>query len=89
VNYSYDAAHRLHAMTRRQRQHHKVDLQYGWLAGERHLPNGRQHPVSSYDPKGNVLKRIDGRGIVTDYTYNDPESFLTSVAYVNNASTRT
>ena len=43
-----------------------------------------QYP--SYDPMGNVLKRIDGRGIETDYTYNDPESKLTNVAYVNSAS---
>ena len=35
---------------------------------------------------GNVLKRIDGRGIETDYTYNDPESMLTNVAYVNSAN---
>ena len=35
----------------------------------------------NYDANGNILKRIDGRGIETDLTYNDPESKVTSVHY--------
>ncbi|MCX6379675.1 MAG: hypothetical protein NT023_09405, partial [Armatimonadetes bacterium] len=31
------------------------------------------------------MKRVDGRGIETNYAYDDPESLLTSVKYVNNA----
>jgi RHS repeat-associated protein len=34
-----------------------------------------------YDRNGNVLQRIDGRGIETDYVYNDPASRLTDVQY--------
>ncbi len=38
-----------------------------------------QYP--SYDALGNPLQRIDGRGIVTNFTYNDPENRLTDVQY--------
>jgi RHS repeat-associated protein len=36
---------------------------------------------ASYDPAGDVLTRVDGRGVVTTYTYNDPENNLTNVSY--------
>jgi RHS repeat-associated protein len=35
----------------------------------------------SYDAIGDVLQRIDGRAIVTNYVYNDPENLLTDVQY--------
>jgi len=35
----------------------------------------------SYDLDGNILSRVDGRGVVTTYLYNDPESLLTNVSY--------
>lgn len=35
----------------------------------------------SQDSNGNVLQSIDGRGIVTNYVYNDPESSLTDIQY--------
>jgi RHS repeat-associated protein len=38
-----------------------------------------QYP--SYDALGDVLKRVDGNGIVTNYSYTDPSNFLTSIGY--------
>ncbi len=35
----------------------------------------------SYDNAGHVLTRVDGRNVTTTYTYNDPESRLTKIAY--------
>ena len=37
----------------------------------------------SHDADGHVLARVDGRGVVTSYTYNDPESRLTNIHYSN------
>ncbi len=47
------------------------------------LANGQYDTIQdvSYDDNGNLLKSIDGRGIETDYTYNDPENQLTDVTY--------
>ncbi len=37
----------------------------------------------AYDVNGNMLRRIDGNGVETDYTHNaDPESLLTNIHYV-------
>ena len=36
---------------------------------------------TAYDAFGDVLQRIDGRGVVTNYTYADPENNLTNVSY--------
>lgn len=36
---------------------------------------------TSYDNDGNVLQRIDGNGVTTNYVYNDPESLLTAIQY--------
>ena len=37
--------------------------------------------VKGYDALGNILTRTDGRGIVTNYVYNDAESLLTEIQY--------
>jgi len=37
----------------------------------------------AYDPDGNLLRRIDGNGVETNYTHNaDPQSLLTNIHYV-------
>jgi len=41
----------------------------------------------SYDSAGRLEQRIDGRGITTNYTYNDPEGLLTDIQYVQNGMT--
>src|SRR5262249_50821143 len=35
----------------------------------------------SYDNIGNLTQRIDGRGVETDYSYNDAESLLKTISY--------
>jgi RHS repeat-associated protein len=37
--------------------------------------------ASSYDHAGDLLTKVDGRGVVTTYTYADPENHLTNVSY--------
>jgi len=52
----------------------------GYLASMAY-PSGDSVQFPQYDADGNVLKRIDGHGVETDYIYNDPENALTDVQY--------
>jgi RHS repeat-associated protein len=79
--YSYDAAYRLVGLT--DANGHTITYSYnsaGYLAQVTY-PNGDsvQYPV--YDADGSPLERIDGRGLVTTYQTNDPESQLTDIQY--------
>ena len=47
-------------------------------------PDSVRYPA--YDKKGNILKRLDGNGVETDYVYNDPESKLTDIQYPASSS---
>jgi YD repeat-containing protein len=86
VAYTYDGAYRLQTLA--DGNGNATQYAYntaGWLASVTYpMGDGVQYP--SYDADGHPLKRIDGRGIETDYTYTDPESLLTNVTYVNNAN---
>ena len=44
-------------------------------------PGGDTIQFTSYDALGNILQRIDGRGVVTNFTYNDVENRLTDIQY--------
>ncbi len=52
----------------------------GYLASYTY-PMGQTYQFTSYDDDGNLLQRIDGRGVVTNYVYNDPESQITDIQY--------
>ena len=41
---------------------------------------------NTYDLNGNVLTRVDGNGVTTTYTYDDPESLLTLIHYSTNST---
>lgn len=45
------------------------------------MPGGETTQFPSYDNDGNLLQRIDGNGVVTNYLYADPESLLTDIQY--------
>lgn len=45
------------------------------------MPGGETSQFPSYDDDGNLLQRIDGNGVVTNYLYNDAESQLTDIQY--------
>ncbi len=86
VTYTYDGAYRLSSLA--DGNGHATQYVYnpaGYLASVTY-PMGDSVQYPQYDANGNPLVRIDGRGIETDYTYNDPESKLTNISYVNNAS---
>jgi RHS repeat-associated protein len=45
------------------------------------LPGGETTQFPSYDSDGNLLQRIDGNSVVTNYLYTDSESRLTDIQY--------
>ena len=51
---------------------------YAWKSV---YPNGDTFEYTRFDSIGDPLQRQDGRGVVTNYSYTDPESKLTNVQY--------
>jgi YD repeat-containing protein len=45
------------------------------------MPGGEVTQFTSYDNAGNLLQRIDGNNVTTNYLYDDPESLLTDIQY--------
>ncbi|BDI34177.1 hypothetical protein CCAX7_62280 [Capsulimonas corticalis] len=81
INYEYDALYRLKKLT--DSNGHSTKYYYnpaGYLSSVIY-PGGDTTQMTSYDLNGNPLTRIDGRGVETDYVYNDVESLLTDVLY--------
>jgi RHS repeat-associated protein len=50
------------------------------------MPGGEATQFPSYDNDGNLLQRIDGNGVVTNYLYSDPESLLSDIQYPASSS---
>ncbi|HLK60970.1 MAG TPA: RHS repeat-associated core domain-containing protein, partial [Chthonomonadaceae bacterium] len=79
--YTYDAFYRLQTLA--DGAGNKTTYSYspaGYLASIKY-PKGDTVKFTAYDPMGNVLIRVDGRGIKTYYVYNDPENLLTNIQY--------
>lgn len=84
---TYDAAYRMKALT--DGNGHTTSYSYttaGYL-GKVSSPNANVATgydilsFTSFDNLGNILQRVDGRGVVTNYLYSDPENKLTDVQY--------
>jgi RHS repeat-associated protein len=45
------------------------------------MPGSEVTQFTSYDNDGNLLQRVDGNGVTTNYIYNDSESLLTDIQY--------
>ena len=81
VTQTYDALYRLKTVT--DGNNHATTYTYapsGYLS-QIQYPNGDTMQLPSYDANGDPLQRIDGRGVVTNFVYNDPESRLTDIQY--------
>ncbi|MEJ5251431.1 MAG: RHS repeat-associated core domain-containing protein [Armatimonadota bacterium] len=81
VSYTYDGAYRVRAV--RDGKGNTMWFSYntnGYLT-QITYPGGDTMRFTAYDNAGRLLQRVDGRGIVTNYVYNDPEGLLTAIQY--------
>ena len=81
VSYGYDAAYRVRTV--RDGKGNTTTFAYNTLGQLVRItyPGGDSVQFTQYDDAGRLLQRVDGRGVVTNYVYNDPEGLLTNVQY--------
>ncbi|HET6382389.1 MAG TPA: RHS repeat-associated core domain-containing protein, partial [Armatimonadota bacterium] len=81
VSYTYDANYRLKSLS--DGNGHQTAYAYntaGYLSSIVY-PSGDSIQYSQYDKNGQVLVRLDGDGVSTDFVYSDPESRITNIQY--------
>jgi RHS repeat-associated protein len=81
VTYTYDALYRL--KTLKDGNNNTTTYSYNGvgLISQVQMPGGETIQFPSYDFAGNLLQRIDGKSVTTNYVYNDPENLLTDIQY--------
>jgi RHS repeat-associated protein len=81
VTNTYDALYRV--KTLRDGNNNTTTYAYNniGLASLITMPGGETTQFPSYDNDGNLLQRIDGNSVVTNYLYTDSESLLTDIQY--------
>jgi RHS repeat-associated protein len=81
VSLEYDPAYRTTAL--RDGKNNRTTYSFntaGYLASVTY-PGGDGVQFPLYDPAGNLLRRIDGRGVITNYLYSDPDGLLSDIQY--------
>lgn len=82
AQYAYDALYRKTSITDGNSNQTLCAFDnQGYLSSITHPGGTGTYQFTSYDSLGNLLQRIDGRGVVTNYLYNDVESRLTDIQY--------
>jgi len=87
TTYGYDGLERLHTLTDGNGHTTTYSFNANSYLASISYPNansGTGYDIvsfPSYNAQGDLLTRIDGRGIETDYAYADPDNLLTSVTY--------
>jgi len=81
VTQAYDGLYRLTTVT--DGNNHATTYSYNANSylSQVSYPNGNLLKYTAYDYNGNPTSRTDGRNVVTNLVYNDPESRLTDVQY--------
>lgn len=81
VSYAYDALYRVTALADGKGQDTLYAYNGDGEVAQITYPGGDTTQYPSYDGDGNALQRVDGRGVVTNYAYSDPERRLTDIQY--------
>lgn len=81
VSYTYDSLYRMLTQTDGKSQTTSYTYDAVGNLSSITYQGGDKEQYTSYDNDGNLLKRIDGNNVETDYTYSDPESLLTKIHY--------
>lgn len=78
---TYDALYRVKTLT--DGNSHTTTYAYNsiGLLSSITMPGSEVTQFPSYDNDGNLLQRIDGNSVVTNYLYTDSESLLTDIQY--------
>lgn len=81
ASYAYDALYRL--KTLKDGKNNTTTYNYDGVGNVSsvQMPGGETIQFPQYDPSGRVLRRIDGNGVTTNYSYDDPENLLTDIQY--------
>lgn len=81
ASYTYDALYRL--KTLKDGKNNTTTYNYDGVGNVSsvQMPGGETIQFPLYDPSGRVLRRIDGNGVTTNYSYDDPENLLTDIQY--------
>lgn len=81
VTYTYDAVYRL--KTLKDGINNATAYTYNNIGRPSSItmPGSEVTQFTSYDNNGNLLQRIDGNSVTTNYVYNDAESLLTDIQY--------
>ncbi|HEY5838768.1 MAG TPA: RHS repeat-associated core domain-containing protein [Pyrinomonadaceae bacterium] len=86
VTNTYDALYRVKTLTDGNNNTTTYSYNNIGLVSSILLPGGDTTQFPSYDNDGNLLQRIDGNSVVTNYLYTDSESRLTDIQYPASSS---
>lgn len=81
VSYTYDALYRLKTLKDGNNNTTTYSYNSVGLVAQVQMPGGERVQFPAYDLAGNLLQRIDGNGITTNYLYTDAERKLTDIQY--------
>ncbi|MGH7749512.1 MAG: hypothetical protein ACREQ5_32815, partial [Candidatus Dormibacteria bacterium] len=86
VTVAWDGAYRLQAL--QDGNAHSTQWQRNTAGDVSQItfPGGDSIQYTSYDNAGKPLVRVDGRGVTTDYTWADPDGFLSKIHYPASSS---
>ena len=81
VTYEYDAASRLKKLSDGSQHSTVYSRNSAGYLSQVVYPNGDTIQFPSYDIAGHLLQRVDGRGVVSNFAYNNPSGRLTDIQY--------
>lgn len=81
ISYTYDALYRLKTLKDGKNNATVYNYDGAGNLSSVEMPGGEVTQYPLHDPSGRVLRRIDGNGVVTNYSYDDPENLLTDIQY--------
>ncbi|HEV2705809.1 MAG TPA: RHS repeat-associated core domain-containing protein [Pyrinomonadaceae bacterium] len=81
VTYTYDALYRLKTLKDGKNNTTTYNYDGAGNLSSIQMPGSQVIQFPLHDSSGRVLRRIDGNGVVTNYSYDDSENLLTDVQY--------
>jgi RHS repeat-associated protein len=86
LSYSYDAAHRITAITNGNGYAKSYSYNAAGYVSQVQLPGGAIYAYNTYTNGGRLSQMTMPNGAVKNFSYSDPEGYLTSVSYPSYSS---